>query len=74
MTDTVVSSRDAFRGKMVDLRVDQVRLVNGRAATGDVVEHFPSTTRDEDPAPAARGELEDATTLVGALLLRARRG
>ncbi len=94
MSEEVTASRHVYRGKILNLRVDEVRLANGRAATREVVEHLPSvaivavdaddnvllvsqfrlatgktlleipagsTNRGEDPALAARRELAEET-------------
>jgi ADP-ribose pyrophosphatase len=95
--ETVIASRYLYRGKVLDLRVDDVRLPNGRTAAREVVEHRPavcvvaldrddyvllvrqyrlpageamveipagSTDPDEDPAAAARRELAEETGYV----------
>ena len=38
-TEKTVSAEDKFRGKIVYLHVDRVRLPNGREATREIVEH-----------------------------------
>ena len=42
MSETIVASRHVHRGRVVSLRVDEVRLANGRTAMREVVEHLPS--------------------------------
>jgi ADP-ribose pyrophosphatase len=39
MTERLVSSRRAYEGKLINVRVDEVRLESGRMATREVVEH-----------------------------------
>jgi ADP-ribose pyrophosphatase len=39
LAETVLSSRMAFEGRLVDLRVDEVRLASGRTSTREVVVH-----------------------------------
>jgi ADP-ribose pyrophosphatase len=39
MEERMTSSRRPFEGKLISVRVDQVELTNGRAATREVVEH-----------------------------------
>ncbi len=39
LTEKTVSSRSVFKGIIVDLRVDHVRLPNGRSAKREVVSH-----------------------------------
>jgi len=40
--ETRIASRIIYEGKIVNLRVDQVRLPNGREASREVVEHAPA--------------------------------
>ena len=39
MAEQVISSRQVFRGRVVTLRVDEVRLPSGRETTREIVEH-----------------------------------
>lgn len=39
MAETTIQSREVFRGRLLRLRVDEVRLPTGRVATREVVEH-----------------------------------
>ncbi|MDR3711024.1 MAG: NUDIX hydrolase [Capsulimonadaceae bacterium] len=39
ITETVLSTKRVYEGKVINLRVDTVRLPNGREATREVVEH-----------------------------------
>src|SRR6266545_4913269 len=39
MAERVVSSEQVFKGKLISVRVDQVVLDNGHAASREVVEH-----------------------------------
>lgn len=38
-TEPTIESRKAYQGKILNVRVDRVRLPNGRAGTREVVEH-----------------------------------
>lgn len=37
--ETTISSRKVFQGKVIEVRVDTVRLPNGRMSTREIVEH-----------------------------------
>lgn len=39
LTELTLSSKEVYRGRVVSLRLDQVRLPDGREATREVVEH-----------------------------------
>lgn len=39
LKETKISGQEIFRGKIINLRVDTVRLPNGKEATREVVEH-----------------------------------
>jgi ADP-ribose diphosphatase len=39
MSEQVISSREVYRGRIITLRVDEVRLPNGRETTREIVEH-----------------------------------
>ncbi len=39
--EITIESRMAYEGKILNVRVDQVRMANGRIATREVVEHAP---------------------------------
>ena len=39
LTETTLSRREIYRGRVVDLRVDRVRLPNGSTSTREVIEH-----------------------------------
>ena len=41
MSEEVISSRVVFEGRVVKLRVDTVRTVDGRKSTREVIEHAP---------------------------------
>ncbi|MBN1188410.1 MAG: NUDIX hydrolase [Dehalococcoidales bacterium] len=41
MTEEVISSRTIFEGRILKLRVDTVRTIDGRESTREVVEHSP---------------------------------
>lgn len=41
-SETTTASRYVHRGKVVSLRIDEVRLPDGRTATREVVEHRPA--------------------------------
>src|SRR5687767_9807242 len=43
-TETTVSSRDVFDGNLLHVRVDTVRLPNGRLATREYIEHPGAVT------------------------------
>lgn len=51
--EETVSSRDIYQGKIINLRVDEVKLPNGTASTREVVEHpggvtiIPVTNKSE---------------------------
>jgi ADP-ribose pyrophosphatase len=95
--EAIIASRDVYRGGVVSLRVDDVRLRDGRKAVREVVEHRPavcvvaldagdnvllvrqyrlpasqslleipagSIDPDEDPADAAARELAEETGYV----------
>ena len=77
LKETFVSRQEIFHGRIVDLRVDTVRLPNGHLTTRDnvltvkqyryafqtVLEEIPAgkLERGEDPAAAARRELSEET-------------
>ncbi len=47
MTDSAnneptIASRDVFHGRIIDVRVDTIRLPNGRETTREIVDHAPS--------------------------------
>jgi ADP-ribose pyrophosphatase len=95
--ETVIASRYGYRGKVLNLRIDDVRLPDGRTAVREVAEHRPavcvvaldaednvllvrqyrlpageamleipagSANPDEEPAAAARRELAEETGYV----------
>jgi len=39
MAEQVISSREVYRGRIITLRVDEVRLPSGRETTREIVEH-----------------------------------
>ncbi|HEX5415391.1 MAG TPA: NUDIX hydrolase [Chloroflexota bacterium] len=39
MSEQVVSSKEVFRGRIITLKVNEVRLPNGRETTREIVEH-----------------------------------
>ena len=39
LVETLVAKRDVYRGRMIHLRIDTVRLPDGKEATREVVEH-----------------------------------
>lgn len=41
MTEEVLSSRNVFKGRILNLRVDTVKTIDGRESTREVVEHAP---------------------------------
>lgn len=53
LTETPLSAEYRFRGRIINLRLDRVRLPNGREASREVIEHpggvgiLPLTDRDE---------------------------
>ena len=76
LKETFVSRQEIFHGRIVDLRVDTVRLPNGHLTTREVIDHpggvavvaivleeIPAgkLERGEDPAAAARRELSEET-------------
>lgn len=54
--ERTLSSNIAYRGRILNLRIDKVALPNGRMSTREVVEHAP--------AVAIIPELEDGTVLL----------
>ena len=42
LQETTLESKSVYRGKILNLRVDTVRLPNGRLATREVAEHSNS--------------------------------
>ena len=40
--EPTISTRSIFQGRIIDVRVDTVRLQNGRESTREIVEHAPS--------------------------------
>lgn len=46
-----ISSKPIYNGKVIDVRVDTVRLPNGETATRDVVEHSGAVTIIPMPSP-----------------------
>lgn len=40
--ETTIASRYPYRGRIIDVRVDDVRLPDGRTATREIVEHRPA--------------------------------
>ena len=42
LAEEVIQSQHLYRGRIVNLRLDTVRLANGREATREVVEHVPA--------------------------------
>ena len=69
MPERTLSSRHAFRGRLLTLRVDEVELESGRRAVREVVEHPGAVAILAIDA----GTIRDAKSLVGILWL-ARRG
>ena len=74
LKETFVSRQEIFHGRIVDLRVDTVRLPNGHLTTREVIDHPGGVAvvaidenpagkleRGEDPAAAARRELSEET-------------
>ena len=55
LKETFVSRQEIFHGRIVDLRVDTVRLPNGHLTTREVIDH------PGGPAAAARRELSEET-------------
>lgn len=41
-TEPTISTRSVFSGRIIDVRVDTIRLPNGRETTREIVEHDPS--------------------------------
>jgi ADP-ribose pyrophosphatase len=39
MSEQVISSREVYRGRIITLRVNEIRLPNGRETTREIVEH-----------------------------------
>ena len=40
--EPTISTRSIFQGRIIDVRVDTIRLPNGRETTREIVEHAPS--------------------------------
>ena len=40
--EPTIASRSIFQGRIIDVRVDTIRLPNGRETTREIVEHAPS--------------------------------
>ena len=40
--EPTIASREIYRGRIIEVRVDTVRLVNGRESTREIVAHAPS--------------------------------
>ena len=40
--EPTISSRSIFQGRIIDVRVDTIRLPNGRETTREIVDHAPS--------------------------------
>lgn len=41
-TEPTISTRSVFKGRIIDVRVDTIRLPNGRETTREIVDHEPS--------------------------------
>lgn len=54
--EKTLSSNVAYRGRILNLRIDKVALPNGRVSTREVIEHAP--------AVAVIPEMEDGTVLL----------
>ena len=49
LKETFVSRQEIFHGRIVDLRVDTVRLPNGHLTTREVIDHPGAYTAGENP-------------------------